>query len=210
MYFSLLLRRARRSCTVAGRAATRRRARGTFPALTITTTTDLVVRVVAYVDVWGQTNTSTFDAVTGRLITNVGPTGSSGYTYDRAGRVTQQTLDGVVIAIPTYATPGSANEHTLASISYPSGAGSGGNGTTGTFSRNSNGAVTQVVWTGPGGTTITSDQVTRSQTGRVIDPIAESASWSTAHAERWMGYLQLAHMRASSGATSSNDPTGSL
>ncbi len=91
MYFSPLLRGARRSCTVAGRAATRRRARGTFPARTISTTTNLAGRVVTYVDVWGQTNTSTFDAVTGRLITNVGPTGSSGYTYDRAGRVTQQT-----------------------------------------------------------------------------------------------------------------------
>ena len=149
---------------------------------TITTTTDLVGRVVTYVDVWGQTNTSTFDAVTGRLITNVGPTGSSGYTYDRAGRVTQQTLDGVVIAIPTYATPGSANEHMLASISYPSGAGNGGNGTTGTFTRNTNGAVTQIVWTGPGGTTITSDQVTRSQTGRVIDQSIDGVDPHTAGA----------------------------
>ncbi len=148
---------------------------------TITTTTDLVGRVVTYVDVWNKTNTSTYDPVTGRLTTNVGPTGSTGYTYDRAGRVTQQTLDGLVIAVPTYATPGSANEHTLAAINYPSGAGNGGNATTGTYTRNTTGAVTSIVWTGPGGT-ITSDTVTRSQTGRVVDQSIDGVDPYTAGA----------------------------
>jgi hypothetical protein len=40
-------------------------------------------------------------------------------------------------------------------------------------------------------------------------PIVDSASWSTAHAERWLGYLQLAHMRATSASADPNDETAS-
>ena len=87
---------------------------------------------------------------------------------DRAGRLTQQTLDGNIIATPTYVTPGQPNEHTIASVNYPAGIGNAGNNTTGTYLRNTNGQLTKITWTGPAGT-ITSDEVTRSQSGRIID-----------------------------------------
>jgi hypothetical protein len=135
---------------------------------TITTTTDLVGRTITTTDVWGTTQTSAYHATTGRLTSTSGPNGTIGYSYDRAGRLTQQTLDGNIIATPTYVTPGQANEHTIASVNYPAGVGNAGNNTTGTYLRNTNGQLTKITWTGPGGT-ITSDEVTRSQSGRIID-----------------------------------------
>jgi RHS repeat-associated protein len=135
---------------------------------TMTTTVDLVGRTLTATDVWGITQTSTYHDVTGRLLTISGPNGTFGFTYDRAGRLTQQTLDGNIVATPTYVTPGQPNEHAIASVNYPAGVGNAGNNTTGTFIRNTNGQLTKITWTGPGGT-ITSDEVTRSQSGRVID-----------------------------------------
>lgn len=55
----------------------------------------------------------------------------------------------------------------LATISYPSGVGNAGNGTNGAWTRDTNGTTTGLAWTGPAA--ITSNTVTRTQTGRVID-----------------------------------------
>ena len=40
-------------------------------------------------------------------------------------------------------------------------------------------------------------------------PIVDSATLTTAHAERWLGHLQSAHMRSTSTPTGPNDSTGS-
>lgn len=136
------------------------------PAGTITTTGDLLGRTVSTTDVWGKTQTSSFDQTTARLTGTDGPAGLQLYSYDRGGRVTQQKLDGAVIATPSYLGPTDANAHQLGSISYPTG---GGNGTSGSLARNTNGALTGLSWTQNGGSLLTSDTVTRSQSGRVYD-----------------------------------------
>ena len=139
------------------------------PAGTITSTVDLLGRIVSYSDVWGKTSTTAYDPLTGRVPSMSGPSGLHEYTYDRGGRLTQQKLDGNVIAVPTYLPPGNANEHALDSVSYPAGAGNAGNGSSGTLGRNTNGALTGLTWNGPAATLLTSNTVTRTQTGRVVD-----------------------------------------
>lgn len=136
---------------------------------TITATTDILGRGISYSDVFGNTTTNTYDTLTGRLTSSTSPTGVHGFGYDRGGRLTSQTLDGATIATPTYATPSATHPHSLIEVTYPSGAGTAGNGTKGTLGRNSNGQLTSLLWATTGGTTITSDGVTRSQTGRVVD-----------------------------------------
>ena len=132
------------------------------PAGTITTTIDLLGRVVASTDVWNQTTTTAYDQA-GRLTSTSGPAGTHGYVYDNAGRLTAQTLDGQPIANLTYST---AKE--LTSVSYPGGTGNAGNGTSlSTIGRDTAGRTTGLTWT-LNGSTVT-DTVTRSQTGRVID-----------------------------------------
>ncbi|TPW12523.1 MAG: YD repeat protein, partial [Acidimicrobiaceae bacterium] len=144
------------------------------PAGSITTLTDFLGRPTAYTDATGATNTtSTVYDIAGRVTrrygTMIGATAASGgleYSYDRGGFVTQVRLDSQPVANPTY-SPGVLGGE-LDSVAYPAGAGNAGNATSGTFTRNSAGALTAVVWAGPGGM-ITSDAVTRSQTGRIID-----------------------------------------
>ncbi len=139
----------------------------TDPAGTITTTVDILGRVVAYTDVWAKTTTTSFDQTTGRVTSTSGPTGVQGFTYDRAGRLTAQTLDGVTVATPTYEVPGSVNEFVVASVAY-------GNGTSVTNGRNTSGAVTAVTWK-QGAVTLVTDTVTKVQDGRTI---ANSMTWA--------------------------------
>lgn len=138
----------------------------TDPAGTITGTVDLLGRVTSYTDVWGNTTTSTYDQV-GRPTQTSGPAGTQELTYDAGtGRPTSQKLDGGTIAVPTY----SVSTGELSSVSYPSGAGNAGNGTSlSSIGRDSIGRVTGLTWLQAGGASLTTDQVTRSQAGRVID-----------------------------------------
>jgi RHS repeat-associated protein len=76
-------------------------------------------------------------------------------------------FDGQFVAVPTYSAGVIGGE--LTQVTYPSGAGNAGNGTTVAYTRNPSGATTGITWTGPGGNAITSDTVTRSQSGRIIN-----------------------------------------
>ncbi|MCA1845643.1 MAG: hypothetical protein LC792_21100, partial [Actinobacteria bacterium] len=134
------------------------------PAGTITTTVDLLGRVVSYSDAAAKTTSSTYDQP-GRVTDTSGPAGAQHYDYDPAGRLSAQKLDGASVAVPSYDGAGE-----LASVSYPSGVGSGGNGTAlSTIGRDPAGRTTSLAWTAAGGGSLASDMVSRSQAGRVVD-----------------------------------------
>jgi len=135
----------------------------TDPAGTITTTTDLLGRVVSYTDVWAKTTTTTYDQA-GRVAQTVTPSDTMTYEYDAAGRVEKVRLAGSVLADPVYDSAGR-----LTTVAYPSGAGNAGNATAlAPITRDALGRTTGLSWTGPGGT-LTSNTVTRSLQGRVVD-----------------------------------------
>jgi RHS repeat-associated protein len=133
---------------------------------TITTTVDLLGRVVSYTDVWGKTTAYTYDGA-GRVLQTSGPAGVQESVFDAAnGRLTSQKLDGASVAEPAYSAAGE-----VSSVSYPTGLGKGGNGTSlSSIGRDPSGRTTSLAWLQAGGLlSLTSDQVTRSQSGRVID-----------------------------------------
>lgn len=143
---------------------------------TITTTVDIVGRGVGYQGLDGAMSVSAFDPVTGRLTSVTDTVGVHGYTYDRGGRLTVQTLNGDTIAQPTYGGPGGPDPHALQHVDYPSGAGNAGNGTRGSITRNTNGNTIWLAWTVvAGGATITSDAVVRSRSGRILDRSIDGA-----------------------------------
>ncbi len=143
---------------------------------TVTTEVDLLGRMVKYTDVWGTVTANTFDTTgePGRLSSTTLTTSAAvlaathAYDYDRAGRLTRQYLDGATIAIPAYQPAGNANEHALASVSYPSGTGNTGNNTSlAAIGRNTNGQVVSQAWN-QGAAVLFTNTVTRSRTGRII------------------------------------------
>jgi RHS repeat-associated protein len=134
------------------------------PTGNITTTTDLLGRIVSYTDAWGKTTTTTYDQA-GRAISTNGPTGTINTAYDDAGRTTSVRLDNQTIATPTY-DPGGR----LDTVNYPSGSGNGGNGTRlDHIGRDALGRTTALTWKNPNGGTITSDNVTRALSGDFTD-----------------------------------------
>ncbi|MBW3616043.1 MAG: hypothetical protein KY439_12165, partial [Actinobacteria bacterium] len=136
---------------------------------TITTTVDLLGRVVSYTDVGGATTTSTYDQA-GLLTDTSGPTGAQRYGYDPAGRPTTQTLDGATVATATYDAAGE-----LAQVSYPAGTGNAGNATAGTIARDRDGGLASLAWKRADGTALATDAVTRSQAGKVVDQLIDGA-----------------------------------
>ena len=124
---------------------------------TVSTTVDLLGRVVAYRDVWGDVTTSTYDRA-GRLTARNGPLGAEAFTYDPAGRLLSESLDGVTLATVAYDTAGE-----LVSVAYPA-----NNTALAALTRDPVGRVTGVTWALAGGVTLT-DTVSRSQAGRVVD-----------------------------------------
>jgi RHS repeat-associated protein len=141
----------------------------------IITVNDYLGRPVGYTDTLGAayTTTTVYDTagrVARRYGATIGATATSAgleYSYDRGGFVTQVRLDGEPIANPIYTAGVLGGE--LSAVSYPNGTGNAGNGTSGSITRNNTGAVTGLSWTAPGGALITSNTVTRTQSGRVID-----------------------------------------
>jgi RHS repeat-associated protein len=139
---------------------------------TITTTTDFLGRVTAYTDVYNKTTSTTYDAA-GRTLRRYGPyvgaTATSNgleYTYDRGGFVTQVNLDGQPIAIPTY-TPGVLGGEP-ATVSYPSGTGKAGNGTSlASIGRDQYGQTSSLTFNQANGTTLLGDTVTRGTGGEI-------------------------------------------
>lgn len=130
---------------------------------------DLLGRVVSYRDAWGFVTTTSYD-VAGRVVSASGPGGARGNDYDPAsGRLTAQRYGGAVVAVPTYDTLGR-----LAEVSYPSAVvGGAGNGSRLTIGRDGGDRTVSVRWTYADGTTTTTDEVSRSQSGRVVDEVVD-------------------------------------
>ena len=72
--------------------------------------------------------------------------GTHGYTYDRGGRLTTQTLNGEPIAQPAYWGPTDPDPHALKSVTYPSGTGNAGNNTIGTITRDTQRPHHHLAW----------------------------------------------------------------
>jgi RHS repeat-associated protein len=136
----------------------------TDPAGTITTTVDLLGRVVEYEDVWGTTTVPSYETKTGRVLsTTTTPSGGAGivqaYDYDPDGKVLSVKVNGTLFADPDYAT-----DQLLSSVAYA-------NGTSlASISRDAyTGATTAMQWAFPGTSASTvTDAVVRSQSGRII------------------------------------------
>jgi YD repeat-containing protein len=129
----------------------------TDPAGSIVSEVDLLGRVISYRDVFGNTTAFPYD-LAGRETANTGPVGAIAKSYDNADRLTGLSRNGQVLA-EALVYDGASR---LQSVAYPSGAGKAGNGTTGTFDYDATqGRLTKVTWTGPGGALLSSDEVTR-------------------------------------------------
>jgi len=153
------------------------------PGLTghIITTIDLLGRIKTYTDVWGTVTTPTYEAKTGRVtsVSVVTPgmaAKAAQYVYDVEGRVTQVQDAGKPIANLTYSTA-AATLGELASVTYPSGTGNAGNGSSlSSIVKSAAGAPTQITWSFPSASSIT-NTVVRSQTGRIVkDTITQGAT----------------------------------
>ena len=134
---------------------------------TITTVTDLLGRTVSYTDAKGVVTTSAYDQA-GRDVSDVttapgGGTSTVAVAYLDDGRISQVKLDGNVVATPSYNSAGE-----LTGVSYPTGAGNGGNGgALASITRDPQGRETANSWTLPSAHSL-SDTVTMSQAGRVM------------------------------------------
>jgi RHS repeat-associated protein len=131
----------------------------------ITTTSDLLGRPVSYTDALGKVTTSTYDQQ-GRLTDTNGLAGLIHTDFDAASRPIRQLINGATVAVPTY----NATTGELASVSYPSGAGNAGNGTSlSAITRDSAGRTQSLNWLQAGGGALASDAVSRSAAGDVVD-----------------------------------------
>ncbi len=130
----------------------------------ITTHTDWAGRTISSTDTLGITTTASYDNL-GR-VTSRGPAAAlQGYTYGSDDQITQVTLNSQVVAVPSY-----DSLTRMTSVTYPSGTGNAGNGTTGTFGFDDRGLPKKVQWNGPGAALITSDEVTsRDQLQRIVN-----------------------------------------
>jgi RHS repeat-associated protein len=135
---------------------------------TITIEVDVLGRPISYKDVWGNTTTFTYDQA-GRETSNTGPVGTIAKTYDNADQLTTLKRNNAVLA-NGFVYDNAGRLHT---VTYPTGAGTAGNGTTGTFDYDSNrGRLSKVTWTGPAGA-LTSDEVTRTLGGDVANQLID-------------------------------------
>ncbi len=131
------------------------------PAGTITTATDLAGHTVWSTDVWGTKTTPTYDTVTGRVLSvSVKPATAAAlnqaFTYDLDGKPETVSVNGTVVADPTY-----ASNQLLQSVAYA-------NGTSlASVTRNAAGATTGLQWSFPSQDSV-SDAVVRSQSGRIV------------------------------------------
>ncbi|KTR20323.1 hypothetical protein NS330_06455 [Curtobacterium citreum] len=132
----------------------------------ITTVSNLLGQVTKYVDVWGTTTTTSYDqagrATSTLAVTADGVQHSTGQSYDIDSKVTQFTADGKVVAVPTY------QQGDVTSVSYPSGDGNAGNGTSATVTKDGAGQLTGLAWSFPNNQPQLTDQVVRSQSGDVL------------------------------------------
>lgn len=139
----------------------------------ITTTIDLLGRVVSYRDVWDTVTATTYNLkgqLTKSVTTSNGEVSTQEFTYNLDDQVEQEKNDGALIADPSYVNG------LVDSVSYPAG---GGNGSAlSDIRRNSAGSTTGLSWTFPGQNTV-ADDVTRSQSGRVLRNLVTDGSSQT-------------------------------
>jgi YD repeat-containing protein len=132
----------------------------------IQTEVDLLGRVITYRDAWGQTTVTTYDQV-GRVTATAGPAGDLRTTFDVDGRVQsqQQVVAGITttLATPSYVT--ATGE--LASATY-------NNGASLNVTRDAYFRTKKLAWAFPAAQSAT-DEVGRSQSGRVIDEAVDGA-----------------------------------
>ncbi|UOQ89205.1 PA14 domain-containing protein [Agromyces endophyticus] len=126
----------------------------------LTTTSDLLGQVTAYVDVWGTTTQVTYNRLgqaTKTLVTPpVGPATTTEATYDLDGQAETVKVNGVQVADPSYVAG------QLAGVAY-------GNGSSLTsIQRDHVGSVSSTTWQFSGGQSSVTDTVVRSQSGRVV------------------------------------------
>ncbi|MFW8744997.1 PA14 domain-containing protein, partial [Mesorhizobium japonicum] len=141
---------------------------------TISTTSDLLGRSVTSTDALGSTTATQYADLTGRVtqVTLTPPSGSSstrGFTYDVDGKVLTESVDGVVQAAATYGTAAQL----LQSVAY-------GNGSSlSSIDYDPTGATDGVTWAFPNGQASYHDQVTRSQSGRILaDTVTDGSTVS--------------------------------
>lgn len=139
------------------------------------TLTDALGRITNHWDVFGVMSTIVYDQA-GRVTSSSNvKSGTVARSYDNAGQVTSMTYGGATIANAfVYDTVGR-----LTSISYPSGTGKAGNGTTGQFTYDAHGDEASVTWRTPSNTVITSDSVVRTNGGRLWDRTVDGVTPST-------------------------------
>lgn len=124
---------------------------------TIVTQFDLLGRTTVYSDAAGTWTGSEYDNL-GRLTHRWGDFGDELYTYDNLNRLTQQSLDGTVLAVPHYDAYGRTT-----SVDYPA----AGTMKLSSVVRDSLQRVSQIGYTLGDGTVVT-DAVTRSQSGPIL------------------------------------------
>ncbi|HJV08948.1 MAG TPA: DNRLRE domain-containing protein [Acidimicrobiales bacterium] len=154
----------------------------TEPGVANTTTItklDLLGRTVAHTDAWAKTTTSTYDQA-GRMVTSNGPQGRIDIDFTPAGRPQSQYLadENAVLKGPKVAQATYVNG-LLDAVSYASGAGLAGNGTSlnaigDAGGRDRSGAPQVLSWAFTGGGSAI-DSVIRSQSGRIVDHSVDGA-----------------------------------
>nr|WP_249409123.1 PA14 domain-containing protein [Frigoribacterium sp. CFBP 8751] len=144
---------------------------------TITTKTDLLGKTVSYTDVWNTVTTTAYDR-TGKAISTTtkaakGAPHTQAFEYNSDGQITKVSYDNAVLALPVY------DRGELVSVSYPAGAGNLGNGSVlQSIQKNATGALTGLTWAFPNGQQQVTDQVIRSQSGRILTNTATSGAVS--------------------------------
>ncbi|MEZ5382765.1 MAG: PA14 domain-containing protein [Microthrixaceae bacterium] len=132
----------------------------TDPAGTVTGVVDLLGRTVSTTDVWGATSQATYNQA-GQVTQTSNPVVTVERGYNNLGQLERVGPAALPMALVSYDGVGR-----VATVTYPIGY---GNGTTGTYAYDDLGREQSLTWTGPGAALITSDSVTRSLAGRVVD-----------------------------------------
>jgi hypothetical protein len=140
------------------------------PTGTITTVSDLLGRTTAYADVWGTVTIPTYNLLGQTVSVSTTTPGAAAkvnsFTYNLDGQPVSVTVNGTVMASPTYASG------LLQSVAYS-------NGTSlASVSRDQTGAVSADAWAFPSQASV-SDAVVHSQIGRVLADTLTDGSTAT-------------------------------
>ncbi|RLP76361.1 hypothetical protein D9V32_05685 [Mycetocola tolaasinivorans] len=132
----------------------------------ITTTTDLLGRVLSYVDVWGTTTTTEYNLLGQVSKTTVAPPSGAvsveQMTYDLDGKPLSLRVDGKLIATAEY------DRGELTRVTFPAGPDQAGNGAVlSNIVRDPAGAALSQDWSFADGSVIR-ESVVRSQSGRIL------------------------------------------